>query len=61
MMKSIRGRETEKIFTCQRSRTLPPDSRQIARHQLRVLDNACSPAMVKFLLPTVWNISRWTV
>lgn len=40
MIKSFRGKETEKIWQGQRSRRLPGDIQQVARRKLRMLNNA---------------------
>ena len=40
MIKSFKDRETQQIFTRQRSRRLPPDIQQIALRKLRMLNNA---------------------
>ena len=42
MIKSFRGKETEKIWKGQRSLRLPQDIQQIARRKLRMLNNARS-------------------
>jgi len=42
MIKSFRGKETEKIWHGQRSRQLPQDIQQIARRKLRMINNARS-------------------
>jgi toxin HigB-1 len=40
VIKSFKDRETQQIFTRQRSRRLPPDIQQIALRKLRMLNNA---------------------
>ncbi len=40
MIKSLKDRETQQIFTRQRSRRLPPDIQQVALRKLRMLNNA---------------------
>jgi len=40
MIKSFRGKETEKIWQGQHSRRLPGDIQQVARRKLRMLNNA---------------------
>ena len=40
MIKSFKDRETQQIFTRQRSRRLPPDIQQVALRKLRMLNNA---------------------
>lgn len=40
MIRSIRDRETELVFSRQRSRRLPPDIQQVAYRKLRMLNNA---------------------
>ena len=40
MIKSCKGKETEKIFTRQRSRKLPQEIQQVAYRKLRMLNNA---------------------
>ena len=40
MIKSFRGKETEKIWYGQRSKRLPGDIQQVARRKLRMLNNA---------------------
>lgn len=40
MIRSFKERETEKIFSRQRSRRLPHDIQQIALRKLRMLNNA---------------------
>ncbi len=40
MIKSFKDRETQQIFTRQRSRRLPPDIQQVAVRKLRMLNNA---------------------
>ena len=40
MIKSFRGKETEKIWQGQGSRRLPGDIQQVARRKLRMLNNA---------------------
>jgi len=40
MIKSFRGKETEKIWQGQRSRRLPGNIQQVARRKLRMLNNA---------------------
>lgn len=40
MIKSIKDRETEKIFQRERSRRLPPEIQQKAYRKLRMLNNA---------------------
>ena len=40
MIKSFESKETEKIFTRQRSRKLPQDIQQLAYRKLRMLNNA---------------------
>ncbi len=42
MIKSIRDRETIKVFAREVSRRLPPDIQQIAYRKLRMLNNAQS-------------------
>ena len=42
MIKSIRGKETEKIWRGGRSQRLPQDMQQVARRKLRMLNNARS-------------------
>ena len=42
MIKSFRGKETEKIWHGQRSGQLPQDIQQIARRKLRMINNARS-------------------
>jgi proteic killer suppression protein len=42
MIKSFRGKETEKIWLGLRSKRLPQDIRQIARRKLRMISNARS-------------------
>jgi proteic killer suppression protein len=42
MIKSFRGKETEKIWLGQRSKRLPQDIQQIARRKLRMINNARS-------------------
>lgn len=42
MIKSFHGRETEGVWTGERSRRIPPDVQQIARRKLRMLNNAQS-------------------
>ena len=40
MIKSFRDKETEKIFSRERSRRLPPDIQQVALRKLRMLNRA---------------------
>jgi proteic killer suppression protein len=40
MIKTFKGKETEKIFTRHRSRKLPQDIQQVAYRKLRMLNNA---------------------
>jgi proteic killer suppression protein len=40
VIKSFKDRETQQIFTRQRSRRLPPDIQQVALRKLRMLNNA---------------------
>ncbi|MEA5534972.1 type II toxin-antitoxin system RelE/ParE family toxin [Crocosphaera sp. XPORK-15E] len=40
MIKSFNDKETEKIFSRQRSRRIPPEIQQIAYRKLRMLHNA---------------------
>ncbi len=40
MIRSFGDKETEKIFSLQRSRKLPPDIQQTALRKLRMLNNA---------------------
>ena len=40
MIRSFGDKETEKIFSLQRSRKLPPDIQQVALRKLRMLNNA---------------------
>ena len=40
MIKSFRGKETEKVWQGQRSRRLPGNIQQVARRKLRMLNNA---------------------
>ena len=40
MVRSFGDKETEKIFSLQRSRKLPPDIQQVALRKLRMLNNA---------------------
>ena len=40
MIKSFKDRETQQIFTRQRSRRLPSDIQQVALRKLRMLNNA---------------------
>ena len=40
VIKSFKGRETQQIFTRQRSRRLPSDIQQVALRKLRMLNNA---------------------
>jgi proteic killer suppression protein len=40
VIKSFQDRETQQIFTRQRSRRLPPDIQQVALRKLRMLNNA---------------------
>ncbi|MBS3965911.1 MAG: type II toxin-antitoxin system RelE/ParE family toxin [Truepera sp.] len=40
MIKSFRDQETQKVFSRQRSRKLPPDIQQVAYRKLRMLSNA---------------------
>ena len=40
MIKSFKGKETEKIYLRERSRKLPGDIQQIALRKLRMLNNA---------------------
>ena len=40
MIKSFRGKETEKVWQGQRSRRLPGDIQRVARRKLRMLNNA---------------------
>jgi toxin HigB-1 len=40
VVKSFKDRETQQIFTRQRSRRLPPDIQQVALRKLRMLNNA---------------------
>jgi toxin HigB-1 len=40
VIKSFKDRETQQIFTRQRSRRLPPDIQQVALRKLRMLTNA---------------------
>jgi proteic killer suppression protein len=40
VIKSFKDRETQQIFTRQRSRRLPPDTQQVAIRKLRMLNNA---------------------
>jgi proteic killer suppression protein len=42
VIKSFRGKETEKIYLRERSRKLPGDIQQIALRKLRMLNNAKS-------------------
>jgi proteic killer suppression protein len=42
MIKSFKGKETEKIYIRERSRKLPGDIQQIALRKLRMLNNAKS-------------------
>ena len=42
MIKSFRGKETEKIWLGLRSKRLPQDIQQIARRKLRMISNARS-------------------
>jgi proteic killer suppression protein len=40
VIKSFRDQETQKVFSRQRSRKLPPDIQQVAYRKLRMLSNA---------------------
>ena len=40
MIKSFRGKETEKVWQGQRSRRLPGNIQRVARRKLRMLNNA---------------------
>ena len=40
MIRSYKDRQTQQIFTRQRSRRLPPDIQQVALRKLRMLNNA---------------------
>lgn len=40
MIRSFGDKETEKVFSLQRSRKLPPDIQQVALRKLRMLNNA---------------------
>ena len=40
MIKSFKDTETEKIYSRERSRKLPPDIQQVALRKLRMLNNA---------------------
>jgi proteic killer suppression protein len=40
VIRSFKDRETQQIFTRQRSRRLPPDIQQVALRKLRMLNNA---------------------
>ena len=40
MIKSFRDKETQKIFSRERSRRLPPDIQQVALRKLRMLNRA---------------------
>jgi proteic killer suppression protein len=40
VIKSFKDRETQQIFTRQRSRRLPPEIQQVALRKLRMLNNA---------------------
>jgi proteic killer suppression protein len=40
VIKSFKDRETQQIFTRQRSLRLPPDIQQVALRKLRMLNNA---------------------
>ncbi|HAG50310.1 MAG: plasmid maintenance system killer [Deltaproteobacteria bacterium GWC2_42_51] len=40
MIKSFKGRETEKVYLRERSRKLPGDIQQIALRKLRMINNA---------------------
>lgn len=40
MIKSFKGKETEKIYVRKRSRKLPQDIQQVAYRKLRMLNNA---------------------
>ena len=40
MIKSFRDSETEKIYTRERSRKLPPEIQQVALRKLRMINNA---------------------
>ena len=42
MIKSFKGSETEKIYSRERSRKLPPDIQQVALRKLRMINNAKS-------------------
>ena len=40
MIRSFRGRETERVFLRERSRRLPPDVQRIAQRKLAIIDAA---------------------
>ena len=56
MIKSFHGKETEKIWSGQRSRRLPQDIQQLARRKLRMLSNARS--LVDLRIPPSNRLER---
>jgi proteic killer suppression protein len=44
VIRSIRDKETQRVFARQRSAKLPGDIQQVAYRKLRMLNNATSPA-----------------
>jgi proteic killer suppression protein len=56
VIKSFKDRETQQIFTRQRSHRLPPDIQQVALRKLRMLNNA--PALNDLQVPPANRLEK---